>query len=288
MKIFKHIVAVICLSSVIAATAQVRYFDRYADMARADSLIGACVAAMTVPERMDCIGRNLVGTPYVAHTLEATAGQPEQLVINLQQLDCTTFVESVTALALAEDEADFPRQLAALRYRDGKIDGYASRLHYIADWADYNMARGVLTDVAATIPSHAVRTMDISFMSGHRNSYPALTDESEYARILEVENRLKSKSFAYIPKEKLADPEVLRMLHPGDIIAFVSYLPDLDVTHMGLIVSENGELHALHASSSNHKVEISDKTLPRFVHDNRYWTGIRVFRLSTTSNSRKE
>lgn len=266
----------------VAAQSQVRYFDRQADIARSDSLIKTCKPGMTAPQRVDCIGRHLVGTPYVAHTLEAPAGQPEQLVINLQQLDCTTFVESVSALALAENVSDFPRQLAALRYRDGKVDGYASRLHYIADWADHNVARGVLTDVAAAIPSHAVRTIDINFMSGHRKSYPALTDETEYARILEVENSLKAKSFAYIPKEKLFDPAVLEMLNPGDIIAFVSYLPDLDVTHMGLIVSENGELHALHASSANHKVEISEKTLPQFVQDNQYWTGIRVFRLSST------
>ena len=40
----------------------------------------------------------LIGRPYVAHTLE---GQPtERLVVNTRQLDCTTLVETVTALTI--------------------------------------------------------------------------------------------------------------------------------------------------------------------------------------------
>ena len=37
--------------------------------------------------------------PYVAHTLESQDGS-EQLTVNLRQMDCTTFVETVVALVL--------------------------------------------------------------------------------------------------------------------------------------------------------------------------------------------
>jgi hypothetical protein len=39
-----------------------------------------------------------MGTPYLAHTLEVK--EPEQLVINLAGMDCTTFVEQMLAMAL--------------------------------------------------------------------------------------------------------------------------------------------------------------------------------------------
>ena len=43
------------------------------------------------------IGERIVGTPYEPHTLELPG--PERLVINLEALDCVTFVENVLALA---------------------------------------------------------------------------------------------------------------------------------------------------------------------------------------------
>ena len=41
------------------------------------------------------VAKSFVGTPYVAHTLERS---PENLVCNLREFDCYTFVESVLAI----------------------------------------------------------------------------------------------------------------------------------------------------------------------------------------------
>ena len=46
--------------------------------------------------------RKFLGVPYVAHTLEVN--DSEQLVVNTRQLDCTTLVETVTALTLCLSE----------------------------------------------------------------------------------------------------------------------------------------------------------------------------------------
>ena len=42
------------------------------------------------------VGTFFLGSPYVDHTLEY---EPEQLVVNLREFDCTTFVESCLAIA---------------------------------------------------------------------------------------------------------------------------------------------------------------------------------------------
>ena len=46
--------------------------------------------------------RKFLNQPYVAHTLEV--GDPEQLVVNTRELDCTTLVENVLALALCAQQ----------------------------------------------------------------------------------------------------------------------------------------------------------------------------------------
>ena len=46
--------------------------------------------------------RKFINIPYVASTLEIA--DPEQLVVNLTQLDCTTLVETVLALAITQRE----------------------------------------------------------------------------------------------------------------------------------------------------------------------------------------
>ena len=67
--------------------------------------------------------RKFLGIPYVASTLENNTD--EQLVINLRQLDCTTFVENVLTLTLCTKNGqttfdDFCNQLRKIRYRNGK------------------------------------------------------------------------------------------------------------------------------------------------------------------------
>ena len=78
-------------------------------------------------------GLGFVDTPYKAGTLEVD--DTEDLIINCDEVDCTTFVEYALAMALCPQqgdemqEGDFARNLQRIRYRDGKIEGYTSRLH---------------------------------------------------------------------------------------------------------------------------------------------------------------
>ena len=100
--------------------------------------IASSVSAQETGNAMLKYGLNFLKTPYVAHTLEVN--EEEKLVVNFDEVDCTTFVEYVLALSLspvkngAIDKTDYARVLQKIRYRDGRINGYTSRLHYIADW----------------------------------------------------------------------------------------------------------------------------------------------------------
>ena len=52
--------------------------------------------------RMMYFGKKFLGLPYVGHTLEN--GDEEHLIVNLHELDCTTFVETVLALTLCDKD----------------------------------------------------------------------------------------------------------------------------------------------------------------------------------------
>ncbi|MCM1035995.1 MAG: DUF1460 domain-containing protein [Bacteroides sp.] len=228
------------------------------------------------------LARAFTGRPYKAGTLE---GAVETLRVNLDSLDCTTLVDNVMALSYTLGERrtgwqDFVYNLTRLRYRGGHIDGYPSRLHYIADWAVDNIHRGNFDDVTRDTPKTVYMVRTIDFMSAHRDRYPALADSATLARVKRAEDALRGHRFPYVKTRDAADRTVLSRLREGDIVAFVSNLKDLDVTHMGILVRKSdGQLHVLHASSSQGSVVVSPQPLADFLRRNRQWIGFRAFRL---------
>lgn len=208
------------------------------------------------------IGRSFLGTPYVEKTLEI--GPKETLVVNLRGLDCTTFVENVLAfgLLLQEGEGDFGAfagHLRALRYRDGILDGYPSRLHYFTDWIRDNAQKGLVVDITASLGGVALHK-PLDFMGTHRERYPFLAQEENYDALLQVEASLAGETLCYLPKEMIRERE--QLIRSGDIIALATSIKGLDVTHTGLAVQmPDGRLHLMHASSDHGEVEISREPL---------------------------
>lgn len=227
-------------------------------------------------------GKEFLGSPYVGGTLE---GEPEQLTIDIDEFDCVTFVETMLAMALTLDEGrsswrDFVYNLQRVRYRDGVIDGYPSRLHYVCDWAVDNIYRGVIKDATNTFDRYSSVIRTIDFMSENASKYPALADSANLARIKNTESGYRLYKFPYIKTVDLSRKEIKANFRNGDMIGFVSNLKNLDVAHMGLVVVENGEPYVMHASSSAGKVVVSQLPLAEFMKKNRQFIGVRVFRIS--------
>ena len=215
------------------------------------------------------IGRTFVGTAYVPQTLEAEG--PEGLVINFRGLDCVTFVENAFALARfvrgggvgllgarPAAEARYAQLLAELRYRDGRIDGYPSRLHYFSDWIADNARRGLVVDVGPELGG--VRDDEpVDFMTTHPDAYRQLADPGNVERVREAEARLSVAGRAYVPEERIA--EVAGRIRDGDIVAATSTVTGLDIAHTGLALRIDGRLHLLHAPLVGDSVEISEVPL---------------------------
>lgn len=277
------IIISLCATVGRAAPTPTRFHNEESDTARINKILVETIASgfKTPGERTADIAMRFAGTPYVAHTLEGT---PEMLTVNLDELDCTTFVETVMALSYTAGEGrstwrDFLYNLQRLRYRGGEVNGYASRLHYISDWVIDNIHRGNFKEVTANFPAVAYQVRTIDFMSANRSKYPALADDGEYERIRSVEIGYRNHRFPYIKTSDLAKKTTMAALRSGDIVALVTKMKNLDVTHMGIIIKQEGVPYLLHASSSNGKVELTSVPLADFMKKNPSLIGIRVFRL---------
>ncbi len=222
------------------------------------------------------IAEQYLNTPYVEKTLE----QPgeERLIINKKAVDCTTFVEYVLAECLTTDTISFEERLQAIRYREGKIEGYASRLHYFSEWVQQAINNGFLIDVTEKHSSYK-KLLTIYFMSSHADLYPSLSKEKkEFDKILQIEGDLSGREFHYLPKENIP-VKGLEWIEEGDIIALVTSIDGLDVSHLGFAVYVNNELRLLHASSKQKKVVVDHQSLKDYLMEKKSILGIRVFRV---------
>lgn len=230
--------------------------------------------------------KKFVGIPYVAHTLEVN--DEEELVVNLRQMDCTTYVETVVSLALCVQNGQFTYQdyinaLRNLRYRNGVIDGYGSRLHYFSDWIDNNENMGFVKEVQSPNPPFsAIQVLNLDFMSKHPHSYKALRISPYLVEeIRETEINLNGKKMNYIPKSSLANTSLLRkVVRNGDILAVVTNVKGLDIAHLGIALWRKDGLHMFHASSKQGRVVEDNNTLRTYLNGNKSFLGIRVLRLT--------
>ena len=224
--------------------------------------------------------------PYVAHTLEVN--DDEQLVINVEELDCTTLVETVTALTLCAYRKEFTyaayqNNLRNMRYRDGVINGYPSRIHYFTDWIMSNQQAGIVSEIQQPNPPFtAVQTVKVSYMSEHPQSYKAMKAHPEYvAEIQEMEQRITGQKFRFIPKSEVKNTAAVReAVHDGDIIAITCNKSGLDIAHLGFAVWHKDGLHLLNASQLHKKVVEEPMTLYQYLQKHPSHTGIRIIRIN--------
>ncbi|ALM08348.1 hypothetical protein SB49_11420 [Sediminicola sp. YIK13] len=230
-------------------------------------------------ENLIAVGKTFFGVPYIAKTLEI--GTTESLVVNLQGLDCTTYVENVMAFGsmLRNYNTDFTAYTNALeqiRYENGKLDGYASRLHYFSQWIKDNEKKGLVKDITADIGGIAI-DKEINFMGTHRELYPFLKNNQNFEKIRQTEKDLNGQELCILPQDQIAANE--HLIQSGDIIALTTSIKGLDITHTGFATRESdGRIHLLHASTGSMQVEVSELPLVDYLKKIKSNTGIMVAR----------
>jgi len=224
-----------------------------------------------------------IGKPYVASTLDKS--DKEELVVNLREFDCTTFVETCLALTgtiKSQDYsfAQFKRLLQIIRYRDGIIDGYSSRLHYVSDWIYDNSDMDVLRDITDNLGDVLERKEgNINFMTTHPHLYKQLKDDKGMlSKMKEVESVINKRGgYYHIPKKNI--PKIESQIKDGDIIVFATLTKGLDYSHIGIAYHDEGKLTFIHASTRSKDVTIESRSLYEYCSKSANCTGITVLRV---------
>jgi hypothetical protein len=226
--------------------------------------------------------KKMLGVPYVAGTLDGN--EEEQLVVLVDSLDCTTFVETVLAFCIADkrgerDYEGFKKALTQIRYRDGILNGYTSRLHYFSDWIRNNEQMGFVKECTSETACSQPKELWLDFMTTHVDSYLPMKKNPELVKeMASHEKNWQGTVVSYIPKEKLnLSPEELK-IKDGDVLALVTNIKGLDVVHVGFVFWKDNQLHLLHASSSAKKVIEDPKTQYESSKNTKAHIGVRAIR----------
>lgn len=275
----------LCVISLLA-TASARTVK--ADYRRSDSvkvvrLLRQAAQPDTSTNYMIYFARQLCGLPYVGKTLEKN--EDEKLVVNLRQLDCTTYVESVLALTMCAKQGqtsfkDYCRNLQQIRYKDGEVR-YTNRLHYFTYWMNENVRKGIVKHVGGSPELFsATQTVNADYMTTHVDLYPMLVKRKDrIPQIRNMEKAITGNRYAYIPKSKLGDSKLLRnTIRNGDIIVILTSRKGLDTSHIGIAVWHADGLHLLNASSIHKKVVEEPKTFKQYMMEHKSHIGIRIVR----------
>lgn len=233
-------------------------------------------------DRIMFFARSMIGIPYCGGTLDVN--ENESLVVRTDSVDCTTYVETVLAMYLASKIEyggynDFKKALTKIRYRDGVIKGYSSRLHYFSDWVTDNEKKGILYEVTYR-SNHSQRHFSINYMTKHSVLYRHLKGDSlSVNEMLRIEEKWKNYDMPYIPKEFLKTYDNNIDICNGDILALTTNIDGLDVLHLGFAIWVDGNIHLLHASSLYGRVVIDRMSLYEYLKDRKKHTGVRVIRV---------
>jgi hypothetical protein len=221
-------------------------------------------------------------SPYVANTLEAA---DEILIVNLREFDCTTFVENVIALSLAArgEELSFDAfvdELRKIRYRNGSIDDYSSRLHYTCDWVFENQQQGVVENISRQLGG-TKDVRKIHFMTSHREAYRQLASDEQMLQKMSLREKIINDrgGFYYLPKDRILSQS--DKIPNMAMIAFVTSIDGLDVSHVAFAYRQNGKLTFIHASSTAKKVIIQPATLSEYCASQKLCKGVMVIQINS-------
>lgn len=195
------------------------------------------------------VSGRFLGTPYGANTLVGSADVPEELVVDLQRVDCFTYADYVEALKRAGNRDEFINSLIAVRYKNGVVN-FANRKHFFTDWAA--SAPAVATDVTESLSDNVIRTP---------KSLNAKDSGGVYLTGLPIVER----TVTHLPSAQV-DADVVSRLRTGDYLGAYAEDGGLDVTHVGIFIDTPDGPVFRNASSLSANRSVVDTPLTDYLH----------------------
>jgi len=246
----------------------------------AASLLARFENVQGIANRMSAFSATFIGLPYGdgGPLGEGVVGRYDQdPLFRFDTFDCTTYVETMLALAHAHSVADFAQHMDDIRYENGVVD-YVTRNHWPSlQWVPNNIRNGYLRDITRELYAPlnvkvARAIIDVPnsyrFMRVEDLRVPGLTPAERLQRTEEW--RAEGQRFSaqeatidYVPIDWIMqNPSWVQKIPHGSVINFVRPNWDLtqsigthmNVSHQGLVFRRGQQVLLRHASSSGSKL----------------------------------
>ena len=229
------------------------------------------------------VARHLL--PYFAGKPYGTGGRgcpSNKTLVNFDSYDCVTLVETWWALnytlyeykSRKQNHQDpferFAQNLDKVRYFGGENCGIYDRIHYFTQAMQEMSRSGMMINVA--VANGDLYKKRINYLSKEQGGEytKEFLEKTKY-----LESMLSRTPVHYYPKEKVH--LYCPMAKTGDIIAFASTVPGLDVSHCAILSRDEGDLMITHASSLKEKV-VFEEDLREYIASRTTVSGIFVYR----------
>lgn len=255
----------------------------------------AVAADSTLSQRMERASSALLGTRYTLDPLGEgeSARYDRDPRFRTDAFDCTTFVESVIAIAKATTKSEIIPWLDSIRYKDG-IVSFETRNHLPGvDWIQNNLATGLLEDITEEIApgqTEIAQTLierDEWYRSLKATRLSGIAPADRRARLRELQSLSANhgkeiERIVYIKRSALfANPDIAAKIPDGSVVNLVRPGWDiryrigtrLNISHQGLVFHRQGVVYFRHASSSG---TVMESRLLDYLRQTRVIAGINV------------
>ena len=258
----------------------------------------------SIARRLDLISKIFVGLPYGqgGPLGEGPDGRFDQdPLYRFDTFDCTTYVETIMALALARDVDEFEVHLDKIRYENGDID-YLKRNHFTdLQWIPFNIQNGYMNEINSVVTKEMKLAEALINFPNWLRSIKITEIKMPYATDIERQERLEElhaeaqnfkSSIArvnYLEINMLVKrPQLLSKIPTGTIVNFVRPNWDLtdligthqNISHQGFIFKRNNVVYLRHASTTGAvKEELFLEYLKKFV-NHKTMKGIHLMSLN--------
>jgi hypothetical protein len=215
-----------------------------------DHLLWKAASIEKIGARIAFISTQFLDIPYRESTLTGNRNTREIFTINLEAVDCFTYLDYVEAMRLSASFTGFKKNLREIRYRAGKV-AYTHRNHFFTDWRERHFS---VTDVTGEIGQ------------GRAQAVLKRLNEKQDGTYFIPGIPVMERDITYIPAEAL-DGAVLTLLQLGDYVGIYAGTAGLDVSHVGIFIKGNNANYLRHASSAPSQKKVIDQDFKTYMED---------------------
>lgn len=249
-------------------------------------LLDAAQEQASLASALDVVSARMLGTPYKLGVSGEGHVDPydQDPLWRLDALDCTTYLETVMAIALGHDQPGFLQKLFAIRYENARVS-YTTRNHFPeVDWIANNVRVGFLRDVTTELFPELARNTTLVISKSKWYAAKTANDIEPKDRELAERERLAAElralagnypdepaTIAYLPMQSFfvknpangeLEPnlEVLRKIPHTAVFNIVreGWAPgghSLAISHQGFVVQKADGTYMRHASTNKRVME---------------------------------